>query len=199
MSKESKQRFTSAMSEIKGKLSAEALEEVNGLLSSLNREFLDVEGDVSALYKESMTRKEDLTSLKSEIENLKTENQSLKDSGLNEKLEEITKERDSYKTEIDTWKETEAKANRDKFLSKYDSIKDHVDFEKAKNFFKLPEVKDEKMDWDSLENDAFKSNLSELEKMETLGHFQVGGSSPDANSKRSGQPKKSPADDYPSN
>jgi len=191
--------FKESLGKLERSLDKEVWEKVSSIVTEMEESYESLEKKEYKNFKDATNRKSRIEEYETEIENLKTENQSLNNSGLNEKLEEITKERDSYKTEIDTWKETEAKANRDKFLSKYDSIKDHVDFEKAKNFFKLPEVKDEKMDWDSLENDAFKSNLSELEKMETLGHFQVGGSSPDANSKRSGQPKKSPADDYPSN
>ena len=179
MSKESKQRFAEALKDLKGKLSAEALEEVNGILGTLNREFLDVEGDVNALYKESVQRKESLSEVQKELENIKLEKQKLEENDSSEKMKELEAERDKYKTDLEKRLENEAKATKEKFLTKFESIKDHKDFEKAKNFFKLPEVEDEKYKWDTLEVDDFESNLSELEKFEALGHFQAGdGSTP---------------------
>jgi len=202
MSKESKQRFTSAMSDLKGKLSTEVLEEVNGLLSSLNREFLDVEGDVSAIYKESMTRKEDINSLRTELENLKTEKQSLEsklnDSDLSAKVDELTQERDDYKTKYDEFMTTQNNEVKQKWISKFETVKSHVDFEKAKPFLKLAEEKDGNFDWDTVEIDSLKSNLNELEKLESFGHFKDSNGSPITGTVRetNAQPEKQPWEEY---
>jgi len=180
MSKESKQRFTSAMAELKAKLSTEVLEEVNGLLSSINREFLDVEGDVNALYKESITRKEGLTALQTELDNLKQEKQSLESmfSDSAPQLENLTKERDEYKSKFESYLESEKKQSREKWVNYFDQIKEHTDFERTKNHFKIPEMIEDKLDWDSLDADAFKHNLSKLDEYKSLGHFQDGSGSP---------------------
>jgi chromosome segregation ATPase len=113
----------------------------------------------------------------------------------------LRKQYEELKKENETLKQYQAsvlKERRNSFVSRYDKIKDAVNFDKISKDLKVPEQKDGKLDWDSLTDDDISANLEIIIKAEEWGLFekQPGGNPP--NRQAAGNDKiKDPFDDFP--
>ncbi len=58
------------------------------------------------------------------------------------------------------------------FIAAFGNVKDHLRFEKAKEFFTLPEIDaDGNPKWDKVNDEATAENLTEMKKLERLDYF----------------------------
>lgn len=171
MSKESDQTVKTAIAAIRKEVGAEALEKINSHLKMIEHEFSDVFEDAQSFLGESVDRKNKLREKDREIEKLKDEAEKSKD---NTAFDKIKVENEALKTQVANlkkFKDDSDKSKRDSFLSIFESIKDHKDFDKIKTSLKIPELKDEKIDWESMPPEEIASNLAEIEKSKNYGLF----------------------------
>lgn len=183
--------FTKTIAEIRKSLDDETVAKVGTLLKDLERGIGELIDDAKADSAESKSRKLKIKELESEIEKLKSDNSS---EALRKQYEELKKENETLKQ----YQASVLKERRNSFVSRYDKIKDAVNFDKISKDLKVPEQKDGKLDWDSLTDDDISANLEIIIKAEEWGLFekQPGGNPP--NRQAAGNDKiKDPFDDFP--
>lgn len=171
MSKESDQKVKDAIAAIRKELSSEELDKISSNLKTIEYEFKDVLEDTQRFLGEAKDKKKGLQSKDVEIGKLQDEITELKADDSSAKI--IT-ERDDLKKKnegLEEYKTSVLKSRRESFISRFDKIKDHVNFEKISKGLKVPEEKDGKRDWSKVTDDEIGINLSELQKAEDWGIF----------------------------
>lgn len=121
-----------------------------------------------------------LVSSKLKSANAESRERRLKIEGFETQIEELNKTNDTteLKAELESLREFKVgqlKLQREGFEKSFDEISKHPNFEKAKTRFALPEVKDEKYQWDKISNDDFEKNMSTLNDLNELDYFKVAG------------------------
>jgi len=190
--------FTKVIAEIRKSLDDETVAKVGTLLKDLERGIGELIDDAKADSAESKSRKLKIKELESEKEKLQDEVEKLKSDNSSEALQ---KQNEELKKENETLKQYQAsvlKDRRNSFVTRYDKIKDVVNFDKISKDLKLPEEKDGKLNWESLSDDDISANLEIISKAEEWGLFekQPGGNPP--NRPAAGSDKiKDPFDKFP--
>ncbi len=147
-----------------------ALEKHETTVSGLETTITEKETSVNDLYKESKTRQTKIQELEREVETIKAE----KDKILTDTKHE---DYDKLKTYFDTNEKLLVdgkKITRTKFIEWHGKNKDHVDFSKCKTGYTIPEEKDGKIDWNSIDDDIMVANDTKLKEHEGLGFFGDG-------------------------
>ncbi len=147
-----------------------AFEKHEATVEGFETKLQDKEAGTDKLYKESRKRKDRIQELERDMEALKEE----KDKILTDTKHE---DYDKLKTYFDTNEKLLVdgkKITRTKFIEWHGKNKDHVDFEKCKTGYIIPEEKDGKIDWDSIDDDVMVANDTKLKEHEGLGFFGGG-------------------------
>lgn len=141
------------------------LNDLGSSLRTIERTVSDQNTEIHEVNEESKGRKLDKRNLQEKIDDLEDKLRKANDNTAMDDLKEENKGLKEYK-------DSQMKDRRKKFDAKYIALKDHPDFEKAKPHLNLPEEKDGKIDFTDLDDDVIDLNLSEIEKMTSLGLFQ---------------------------
>ena len=101
--------------------------------------------------------------LSGQVETLQTERNefSQKATEIPEELEGLRKFKNQY-----------VEKRNNEFFTKFESIQSNPRFEKAKELFKLPEEKDGKLDWGSLNETDIEQNINKMNELETIEYFE---------------------------
>ncbi len=152
---------------VRSKLTDEQLSEVSTDLETIKSGYLEKVDEAKVAVDESVKRK-------------------LKIRGMTTDLENITIERDEWKTKVDSFDDTELIKERDIFKTKYeeslktqvgsissfiDKVKEHPNFEKAKGRFKFPEIVEDKFNWDASTPEDTAHNVAAKNDLEQLDYF----------------------------
>lgn len=166
--------FSKKFTEIREQLDDETVAKVGTHLKDLERGIGDLLDDAKSSSGESKGRKLKIREMEAEKEKLQDEVDKLK---LDNSSEKIQKEYDDMKKENESLREYKTsvlKSRRESFVTKFDNIKDHVNFEKVSNSLKVAEEKDGKRDWSKVTDEEIETNLSEIQKAEDWGIFEKG-------------------------
>ena len=147
-----------------------ALEKHETTVSGLEKTIEEKENSVNDLFKESKKRQTKNQELEREVQTKQEEIDRINSDKSHDDYEELKK----YKTDNETKLADGKKITRTKFIEWYGKNKDHVDFPKCKTGFTIPEEKDGKIDWDSLDDDVMVANDAKLKEHEGLGFFGGG-------------------------
>jgi len=148
----------------------DALSEALHLLENDGKDTLQ---SLSVATTEAITRKKKIRSLEETFQDLQIENESLKEERKDDTTEQELQtlrefKKSTVKQQVNTFGETLAK------------IKDHPNFEKAKDLFKLPEPSEEGVfDLSAVSEDDMSHNLAELQKLNKLSYFEAEGEKDD--------------------
>lgn len=126
--------------------------------------------DINGLYKESKKRQTKLQEQEREIDTLKSEKDKILKDTEHEDYDELFK----YKTDNEAKLAEKKITIRKQFIEKHNALKDHSDYDKCKGGYNLPEEKDGKLDWESLDDDTMVANANKLKEHEGLGFFSDG-------------------------
>lgn len=139
-------------------------------VSGLEKTIEEKETSVNDLFKESKKRQTKNQELEREVETIKAE----KDKILTDTKHEDYDELKTYKETNEKLLADGKKITRQKFIEWHGKNKDHVDFGKCKSGYTIPEEKDGKIDWDSVDDDVMVANDTKLKEHEGLGFFGDG-------------------------
>ena len=159
-------------------------ETLNSKMEKLETEVQDKSDSIDELYKESKKRQSKVQELERDLEGKETEIEKIKNDTSHEDYDDLKKEVEGFRTEK---KEAINKSRKD-FVDSFDKLKEHSDWETSKKFYNIPEEKDGKLDWDSLEDDVMLQNVNKLNEHKELGFFSDG--SGGRNELKPGQVKK---------
>ena len=132
--------FTKTIAEIRKSLDDETVAKVGTLLKDLERGIGELIDDAKADSAESKSRKLKIKELESEREKLQEEIEKLKSDNSSEALR---KQYEELKKENETLKQYQASVLKERriVVSRYDKIKDAVNFDKISKDLKVPEQK----------------------------------------------------------
>ena len=125
----------------------------------------DQRDTISTVNTESKGRKLEIRKLKSELDDANDEMETLKGEDKSEEVE-------SLKEKVKGYEDAEAEKVKIKakgFIDKYDKLKDHTDWEKSKDKFKIPDEKDGELDWKSLKDNDIAKNADKLSEYQGIG------------------------------
>lgn len=166
MSKEAISKIREALGEDSSKVEAH-LKAIESDYSKFEVELDDARETIKHVNNESKTRKLKIRDLESELEDGKTEMETLKGKDMSEEVKTL-------QTKLKSYEEAELERVKSKgkaFIDKYDKLKDHADWDKTKSKFLLPEEKDGKLSWESLDVNDIAKNADKLNEYEGLGLF----------------------------
>lgn len=180
-----------SIDQVRSQLPDEALSKVGAVLENIKAEVQETEDRLSAANTESKNRKIKLREYETKIEDYDvrvTELQGKVDSYDDTPLKA---ERDKYKEKYD-----KTIANqKQSFISTFEQIQTHPNFETAKPRFVIPE-KDGKPDWESMEIEVLEKNLNALNDLNQLNYFATkDGPFPNVNNSK-GKPPASVTDAF---
>ena len=93
-----------------------------------------------------------------------------------EGLEELQKKYDTLHGENEKftaeWTKIVA-GKRKSLVERFETLKDDPKWEKAKEFFKLPDAKDNKLLWDELSEQDLEANIQKIEEWDSIGFFET--------------------------
>ncbi len=147
-----------------------AFEKHETTVSGLEKTIEEKEISVNDLFKESKKRQTKNQELEREVETIKAEKDKILTDTKHEDYDELVK----YKTDNEKLLADGKKITRQKFIEWHGKNKDHVDFGKCKSGYTIPEEKDGKIDWDSVDDDVMVANDTKLKEHEELGFFGDG-------------------------
>lgn len=170
-----------ATAEIVDSLKEDTTESVKTTLENVKREFGAMQVSLKAANEEAKTNRLKAGELRGKLEDADLQISKLSDdTKLKEMQADYEKQIGEYKTQNE--KLTEAQKQlygifRKEFITSFDRIKEHPNFEKVKDILKIPEKKEDKYDFDSLSDEAVLFNKAKLAEYDSLGLFVVEGKS----------------------
>ena len=123
--------------------------------------------DYGELYKESKKRQTRVKELELELETEKDAKDKILKDTKHEDYDELVK----YKSDNEALLAEGKEKTRKQFIKVHEEIKEHDDYEKAKDNFKLPEDKDGKLDWTEISDDDMVLNMQKLTEQQGYGLF----------------------------
>jgi len=204
MGKQNDQRVSQALADVKAGLDATAYSSIAQHLVTLEKEYTTVSTFASSNLEDVEKYKNQTKELQSELDSksieVETLSKKIEESNSEDIVANITKERDEALIKLNEFVDTQNAEKKKKFLGKFESYREHVNFDKIKNNLKMAELKEDKLDWEGMEPDSINYNLSKIEEYEGLGIFgDAGINVPPVAGTIPPTKKKSPADDYPEN
>ncbi|MBC8181492.1 hypothetical protein H8E88_10255 [candidate division KSB1 bacterium] len=186
------------LSEIRQALKEDTGEGTKNLLSQIGSEVLTMQDALKRLNSENKTKRESFNELQIstddligkkdlEIGKLKKSIETLSDDGAIKTLQadhktetnELKTDYDTKITDLTTQNEQLQDAQKQLYgifktelINDINTIVEHPDFEKVKDILKLPEIKDEKYDFDSWTDDDIIYNKSKLNEYRKVGLFE---------------------------
>lgn len=148
---------------VRSKLTDEQISDVGSDLEQIKSGYLEKTGELKAAVAESMERKRKIRDLTEESENLTLDRDSWKSKYESHDDSELIEERDKYKNKWTEYIDTQ----RGFFEEFYKSAKESDSWDKVKNEYKIPE--DEK--WDKLESSDIENNVDKMTYHKRLGLF----------------------------
>lgn len=181
-----------SIDQVRSQLPDEVVSKVGAVLENIKAEVQETEDRLNAANTESKNRKIKIREYESKIEDydiklteMKTKVESFDDTPLKNQITQVT---EKYNKLLNNQKQG--------FMSSYDQISKHPNFENAKTRFVIPEEKEGKLDWDSLETEALEKNLIALNDLNQLNYFAPpDGKFPNVNNAK-GSPPSSVAEAY---
>ena len=171
MGKEAISKIREALGEDSSKVET-FLKAIESDYSKFDVELDDLRETVKHVNTESKQRKLKIREIESELEDKNTEIETLKGKDMSE---EVT----TLKTKLKSYEDAEVEKTKLKakgFIDKFDTIKIHADWDTCKSKFKLPEEKDGKLDWESIDINDIAKNADGL--AEYVGIGKLGEASP---------------------
>lgn len=162
---------------VRSKIPDEALSEVSSDLKAIESGYLEVSDSARVASSEAKDRKIKLREKDSDIENL-------------------TIERDEWKTKYESFDDSDLKSERDKYKEKYDNyiktqksafqdfFKNAIDkpaWNKVKEEYILPDKDGDDFKWDDLKADELEKNINNMNYHTKLELFKTEKQSPDVN------------------
>ncbi len=147
-----------------------ALDKHETTVSGLEKTIEEKETSVNDLFKESKKRQTKSQELEREVETIKAEKDKILTDTKHEDYDKLKTYYDTNEKKLVDGK----KITRTKFIEWHGKNKDHVDFGKCKSGYTIPEEKDGKIDWDSIDDDVMVANDTKLKEHEGLGFFSGG-------------------------
>lgn len=160
------------IAEIRKALPAEEIAKVENILKDveneekiLNNNLSETQSDLHSANSESKGRKIELKKVKALLDDKDIEIDELKGKTDHSELTEENESLKEYKNKI-------LKEQKTVFINSYERIKDHPNFEKAKARFIIPELKDEKLDWETVKSDDMEANINTFNDLNSLDYFK---------------------------
>ena len=166
MGKTNDQRVAKALEDIRAELDATALSSIAQHLTVVEKEYTTVSHFASSNLDEVNEKNEKIKELQIGFETLKSEKEKISEEFKN--IDAIKVERDEYKQKLDEFSKNINSEKKQKFITSFEQIKNHKNFDKIKSKIKLVE-KDGSPDWDALDPDDINNNLSKIEEYKELG------------------------------
>lgn len=138
---------------------------VEGQLKQIERSYAAMVEDVRIANSESKDRRLKLRDVESKLSEYETEIEQLKNDTTVADLTKQVEGLKSFQSQI-------YKQNRDTFKNKVDTYSKNSTFEKVTPLLSIP-VKDDKFDFDAMDDTAVKSGLEKLNEYEQLGIFET--------------------------
>lgn len=179
--------------EIGGSLKEDTSESIKTTLENVKREFATMQISLKAANSEAQTNRIKASELRGKLEDADLQISKLSDDT---KLKEIQADHKSKFEELKKGSETKIKEFetlntqllesqkqlhgifRKEFVTSFEKIKEHPNFEKIKDILKLPEKKEDKYDFNALSDEDVLFNKSKLAEYNSLGLFEVIGGIP---------------------
>jgi len=165
-------KFEEILSDVSAKVSGDNSDEVKTSLKQLGVLFNDTVDKLTAFGGENKEKRQSIQDLTRQLRNVEDERDNLKSEHdiLKTSVGEVETELNGLKS----FKEDTLSKQRQGFVDKIQGVVDNPKFEKASEFFTLPE-KDEDGTylWDKLDEAQIDSNLNELVKLQKLDYFGV--------------------------
>ena len=158
---------------------------IEGDYSKFNVEMEDLRDTIKHVNTESKQRKLKIRELEGNLEDKDTEMETLKGKDQSEEVKTL-------QTKLKGYEEAEVEKIKTKaqgFIDKYDKLKDHADWETCKSKFKIPEEKDGKLDWDSVDINDVAKNADGL--TEYIGIGKLGDANPKSEERNQDRSNKS--------
>ena len=194
-----------SISEIGKALKEDSGEGTKNLLAQIESEFTTMQDTLARVNNESKKRREkineltianeELISTKDlEIGKLNKKINALSDDNAIEKLQaehtvkinELTTEHESKVSDLTTRNEQLLESQkqlhevfRNEVVNDLTNLKDHPNFEKVKDKLKLPEIKEDKYDFENYSDEDMLFTKSKLSEYKGIGYFEIDGKKPD--------------------
>ena len=185
MGKEAISKIRVALGEDSSKVET-FLKAIESDYSKFDVELDDLRETVKHVNTESKTRKLKIRDLESELDDSNTEIETLKGKDMSEEVKTLNVKLKSYEDAEAEKVKLKAKG----FIDKFDTLKVHADWDTCKSKFKIPEEKDGKLDWDSIDVNDIAKNADGL--AEYVGIGKLGEANPeneDRTQRRTDSPK----------
>ena len=184
MSKEAISKIREALGEDSSKVETH-LKAIEGDYSKFNVELEDLRDTIKHVNTESKQRKLKIRELEGNLDDKDTEMETLKGKDMTEEVKTLqTKLKGFEDAEVEKIK-IKAKG----FIDKYDTLKDHTDWDTCKGKFTIPEEKDGKLDWDSVDINDIAKNADGL--TEYIGIGKLGDANPKSEERNQDRNSKS--------
>ena len=173
MGKEAISKIREALGEESPKVET-FLKAIESDYSKFDVELDDLRETVKHVNTESKQRKLKIREQEGELEDKNTEIETLKGKDMSE---EVT----TLKTKLKSYEDAEVEKTKLKakgFIDKYEALKIHADWDTCKSKFKLPEEKDGKLDWESMDINDIAKNADGL--AEYVGIGKLGEAKPES-------------------
>jgi hypothetical protein len=149
---------------VRSKLTDEQLSDVGSDLEQIKSGYLEKVGEWKAVTAESIERKGKIRNMTEELENVTIERDSWKTKFESHDDSELIQERDAYKEKWSNYITTK----KDSFVEWIDTVKETEPWGKVKNEYVIPEEND----WDKLKPEDIEKNVTRMEYHQTLGLFE---------------------------
>jgi len=168
MSKEAISKIREALGEDSSKVETH-LKAIESDYSKFTVDLEELQDTIKHVNTESKQRKLKIRELEGELEDAKTETETLKGKDMSEEVKTLT-------AKVKVYEDAEAEKVKLKakgFIDKYDKLKVHADWDKAKDKFKIADPikddKDGKLDWGSLDINEIAKNADKLNEYQGIG------------------------------
>jgi chromosome segregation ATPase len=168
MGKEAISKIREALGEDTSKVET-FLKAIESDYSKFEVDLSDATETIKHVNTESKGRKLKIRELEGNLEDKESEIELLKKSDKSEEVEGL-------RAKLKTFEDAEAekvKAKGEAFIAKFDKLKDHADWDKAKDKFLVPKEEDGKYDWTKLDINEVAKNADKLAEYQSLGHFDI--------------------------
>lgn len=156
-----------AVDRVRSKLTDEQRSEVGADLETIKSGYLEKVDEAKAAVAESMERKRKLRSQIEDLENITIERDEWKTKFESHDDTDLVQERDKYKTKWNQYLGTQ----KEKFKEFYGTAKDTEAWKKVKAEYKIPE--NGELDIEKMDTDALETNIEKMQYHVNLGLFET--------------------------
>jgi len=153
---------------VRSKLTDEQRSEVGSDLETIKSGYLEKVDEAKAAVAESMERKRKLREQKDELEELTIDRDTWKTKYESHDDSSLIKERDQYKEKWNSYLDTQ----KGKFQEFYVTAKDNDNWKKVANEYKIPDDSNGEIDWSKLESSDIENNIEKMNYHKNLGLFE---------------------------